>query len=214
MRARNVKSLAAGVLAGWGLVLAGIVLVEETTIPDWLVKPLQRPDTTGAADAIVVLGASAYEPCGLSLSALRRTMRGVDVWRRGRAPLLVLSGGPTRESGGRSISTIMADFARRLGATPETVVEEDRSRNTWENALYSSEILRKRGVRRVLLVTDSIHMRRAEGCFLRLGFDIERSSVPQVCVSSSNLDMLRGAVHEYAGWLYYAIKGYTTGPAR
>jgi uncharacterized SAM-binding protein YcdF (DUF218 family) len=55
-------------------------------------------------------------------------------------------------------------------------------------------------VRRILLVTDTIHMRRAEDCFRAYGLSIERASVPQVCVSSSNVDMLRAAVHEYLGW--------------
>lgn len=171
-------------------------------------RPLQRPNTSGNADAIVVLGADSWEPCGPNVSSLRRTFKGVELLRAGRAPLLVFTGGVTQASRGVPVAGAMADLARRLGVPSEAIVEERESTNTWENAQLARQVLRPRGVERVLIVTDSIHMRRAEACFLRAGFEVERASIPQVCVSSSNLGMLEGALHEYVGWLVYRKRGW------
>jgi uncharacterized SAM-binding protein YcdF (DUF218 family) len=203
----------AGWAAGAATIVSGILVLQVSSIADWLVRPLQRPDTHGLAEAIVVLGADAWEPCGPSVSAFRRTSEGVDLWRAGRAPLLVFTGGPTEASRGLPVASAMGDLARALGVPADAVLEETRSRNTRENAVRAYELLMPRGVHRVLVVTDSIHMRRAEASFARAGFEVERASVPQACVSSSNLAMLRSALHEYLGWLYYSYSGYVANPS-
>jgi uncharacterized SAM-binding protein YcdF (DUF218 family) len=199
------KSVGAGFFVAWLV----YVVLQVSTIADWLVEPLLRRSTDGPAEAIVVLGAGYYEPCGLNLHALRRTFRGVELYRKGRAPLLVFTGGRTQTSGEKSIAHEMGNLARSLGVPAENILEETESKTTWENALYTSSLLKSRSIHRVVLVTDSLHMRRAEACFRHFGFEIERASIPQVCVDSSNLEMLLQAFHEYVGSLYYWLKGYT-----
>jgi uncharacterized SAM-binding protein YcdF (DUF218 family) len=49
---------------------------------------------------------------------------------------------------------------------------ESRSRDTAEDAACSAEMLHKDGVRRILLVTDAMHMPRARLAFERAGFDV------------------------------------------
>ncbi len=202
------KSLIGGVLLAWGSYL----YLQVSVIPDWVVTPLHRPDTAGHADAIVVLGAGYFEPCGPNLFSLRRTFRAIRLYREGRAPIVVFTGGQSHTSGGKRIAHEMGELARQLGVPARDILEETESTTTWENARNASALLRERGIHRVLLVTDGIHMRRAEACFRHFGFTIERDSVPQVCVNSSNLDMLGEAFHEYLGSLYYSLKGYTSEP--
>jgi uncharacterized SAM-binding protein YcdF (DUF218 family) len=197
-----------GCLAGAAFLLAALTVLNVSDFPDWLVKPLLRPDTDGAAEAIVVLGADYWEPCGWSVSSFRRTVHGVRLWRQGRAPILLFTGGPTAASRGEPVAAAMADLAATFGVPRHAIEIESRSRNTWENAVMTAERLRARGTVRVVVVTDGIHMRRAEASFWKAGLTVERSSVPQSCVSSSNLAMLRSAVHEYAGWVYYRLKGW------
>ena len=95
-------------LLGLGLgALAPFVLgwaINSTTLADWLVTPLQRPDTTGPAEAIVVLGAGAYEPCGLNLASVRRTELAVRLFRSGRAPSVIFTGGPNPDTGGEPVA--------------------------------------------------------------------------------------------------------------
>jgi uncharacterized SAM-binding protein YcdF (DUF218 family) len=207
-RRRTIAILGLGVLVG--LLLPGVFarLVSLTGLADHVARPLQRPDTSGSADAIVVLGAGVDATCDLNDSAYRRTLLAVRLFQEGRSRSVVFTGGPTESSGGTPVSRHMADLARALGVPDGSIVEEDRSTSTWENAAFASELLRTSGASRILLVTDSLHMGRAERCFSSFGFAIERASVPPMCVSSSNVDLLRYAAREYAAWAWYAIRGH------
>jgi len=49
---------------------------------------------------------------------------------------------------------------------------EGRSRDTAENASFSAALLRADGVKRILLVTDAMHMPRARAAFERAGLDV------------------------------------------
>jgi uncharacterized SAM-binding protein YcdF (DUF218 family) len=197
-----------GCLVGVASLALALVALDASTLPDTLVKPLQRPDTEGKAEALVVLGAGYWEPCGLTPSAWQRTRHAVRLFHEGRAERVVLSGGPTQESAGVSIGAQMAELAVALGVPRERVLVETTSRNTHENAEAVAALLRAQGIGDVIVVTDSIHMRRAVACFRKAGLTVGRSSVPQVCVSSSNLAMLEAAAHEYLGYWYYRTKGW------
>jgi uncharacterized SAM-binding protein YcdF (DUF218 family) len=74
------------------------------------------------------------------------------------------------------------------------------------------------GIHRIILVTDAIHLRRAELCFRKQGFDI----IPSGCnygASQFNWSPLtflptpgaatsiRRALHEWIGILYYRVRG-------
>jgi len=69
-----------------------------------------------------------------------------------------------------------ADGARQLladlGFPVERVLWERRSRNTWENALFSKELAAPQPGERWLLVTSAFHMPRAVGCFRALGWEV------------------------------------------
>ena len=65
----------------------------------------------------------------------------------------------------------MADsMARDYGLNIRWLEEE--SRTTWENALFSAQLLQPQGVRRVVLVTQAWHMPRARWCFEQAGFEV------------------------------------------
>ena len=88
----------------------------------------------------------------------------------GKAKLLLLSGGAG--GNGRSEAQGMRVFAYALGVAPEHILLEETSRNTAENARFSAELLRERGVGRVLLVTSAMHMARAKVFFEREGIKV------------------------------------------
>jgi len=200
----------AGFLSAVALVSLIAAGVRHTRVPDLLALPLLLPDTTGQADAIVVPGAGVGETCVPNLAAIRRTMTAVRLLRQGRAPLVLFTGGRGPNGGPCPTAEIMADLARNLGADDDSVLLETASRTTWENALRSAPILRARGVERILLVTDCLHMRRAEACFRTMGFEVERASIPATDAYCGNASMLRSAAHEYLGIVYYRLKGYTS----
>jgi uncharacterized SAM-binding protein YcdF (DUF218 family)/lysophospholipase L1-like esterase len=200
-----------GVVLGIVLVFAVRTLVNHTTLADHLVGRLIPTDTDGPADAVVVLGAGIVGPCEPNLNAMRRVLLGVRVWRQHRAGTMLFTGG--RPPGSAcAVAAVMSRLAGDLGVPPEARLTEEASRTTHENAQLSAPVLRRLGVRRVLLVTDRLHMRRAEGAFAAEGFEVERASVPVYGSHADNVSMLTAGVREYVALLYYRHRGWLAGP--
>lgn len=124
---------------------------------------------TPAAEAIVVLGA-ALDAAGRPSPALRRrTLRGAALHAAGAAPLLVLSGGGV---GPRPEAAVMAEIAREAGVPPASLLLEERSADTFENALMTGALLRPRRIARVILVSDGYHLPRARFLFRLAGLAV------------------------------------------
>ena len=136
-------------------------------------------ESMSTAEAIVVLGGGTSEPPfapgGLPQlgASSNRLIYAARLFRAGKAPLILFSGGevPYVEAA-RVLSE--ADSASQLlqewGVPANAILLEGRSRNTRENALFSSAILHSRGISRILLVTSACHMPRASAVFGKLGF--------------------------------------------
>lgn len=129
------------------------------------------------ADAIVVLGGgiTAGPPTGPYPdlgAAADRVWHAARLYHAGKAPRLILSGGRLAWQGERlSEADAMRRFLTDLGVPAATLLSEDRSRSTRENALYSAELLQVHGFQRVLLVTSALHMPRALATFRAAGVD-------------------------------------------
>jgi lysophospholipase L1-like esterase len=102
----------------------------------------------------------------------------------------------------------MAQLARDVGV-PESAIRTERgSETTWENGRFTAPILRAEGVRRVLVITDRLHMRRAAGVFVRLGFDVELGAVPIYEGHYNNVSMLTAGAREVAALAYYKMRDW------
>lgn len=63
-------------------------------------------------------------------------------------------------------------FLRDTGVAADRIIVEGRSRNTYENAVYTRDIVQPKPGDRWLLVTSAYHMPRAMGLFRKAGFDV------------------------------------------
>jgi uncharacterized SAM-binding protein YcdF (DUF218 family) len=161
------------------------------------------------SDAIVVLGATVSPSGVLSAESTRRTDHAIDLYQQGFAPRLILLGG-TR-GGGPSEAQIRAKVARLHSIPAEAIVTESRARTTREEAARVEELARSRGVRTVLLVTNSGHMARARPLFERAGFEVHAAPSDtyfEPTAPESRLELMRGLLLEVLGWIYYRIAGY------
>ncbi len=105
------------------------------------------------ADAIIVLaGNSVY-----------RAPHGVELYRSGYAPRLIVSNEPVRTHGFDSTWLELKQLGlARLDVPDEAIVPITQiSGSTHEEALYSRDIMRNQGWRTAILVTDPFHTRRA-----------------------------------------------------
>jgi uncharacterized SAM-binding protein YcdF (DUF218 family) len=125
-----------------------------------------RPDP---AQAIVVLGAAQYDgrPSPVLESRLRHALA---LYRDGRAPTLVVTGG--RQVGDRyTEATAGYNWLRRHGVRDGVILKEVKGRNTWESLAAVARFLRPRGVSDVILVSDASHSLRLRGVSDEVGLD-------------------------------------------
>ena len=120
---------------------------------------------------------------------------------------------------GASEAELLRDWLRSRGLPANRVLAEPGSRNTAENARESAAIARKRGWKKVILITSAFHMRRAELCFRRVGLatipypaDYLANRIapgPEAFFpTSAGLIKSTIAVKEYLGLIAYRVRGY------
>jgi uncharacterized SAM-binding protein YcdF (DUF218 family) len=145
--------------------------------------------------------------------SLERERAGGALFRRLQLPVLV-TGGVLR-LGNPPIAAVMAQSLHDDFQIPVRWVEP-RSRDTWENAEYSAQMLRTNDIGSVYLVTHAWHMRRALLAFHRFGINVIPAPVQLDRYPGLSLfDLLPQvygwqityyAVHEWLGFADYALR--------
>ena len=143
------------------------------------------PGAAESADIIIVLGAGLREDGRPGPALTRRSRHAAALWRQGVAPLVLCAGGQS-EDYPRSEAAACREILLGAGLPAESILTEERSRSTEENAIYSRLILDRLRLSRVVLVSDSYHMLRARWLFQLQGIDALTSPVSQ--------DRIRGAL--------------------
>jgi len=93
----------------------------------------------------------------------------LEWWKRFPHAKLIMSTGDNQGLGIPN-SRVMAKYAMRLGLPRENVIEENRSRNTYQNLLYSMEIIERENLKQPTLVTLDLYTRRAVATARKLGW--------------------------------------------
>lgn len=189
--------------------ILGLAIAGFSPLANILLQPLEdRFEAPGnlpeRVDGIILLGGG--------LETLVTTTRGVpalneagdrlttfaSLARRYPDARLIVSGG----AGGllyRDLAEadVTMTLMRGLGLDTRRLELEARSRDTFENALYSREMADPQPGERWLLVTSAFHMPRAVGCFRRAGFAV--TAVPTDYRTRGRQDRVR--------WFYSASEG-------
>ncbi len=174
-------------------------------------------------EMIVVLAAERYENAPeyggvdrVGLNTLSRLRYAVKLQRRTGLPLLV-SGGAVfedREPLAELMKTCLIEF---FAVDPAIISVESKSRNTRENAQYSKAILDARGINTIMLVTGSLHIKRAANAFRREHLKVIPAPTHFVTFGGAmdrglwawlprNRKVSYDAVHELIGGLWYRIR--------
>jgi uncharacterized SAM-binding protein YcdF (DUF218 family) len=222
-----------GLAAAFGfLSLATLVTASLPVVSNALVSSLERgfppadPASAPTAGAIVVLGGSlaAGTPPRRGpelVDASDRILHAARLYRAGKAPVVIPSGGRLPWSAAaRTEAAEMADLLVEWGVPRAAIVEEAAARTTSENAVEMVKLLRTRGIRRILLVTSSLHMRRALASFRAEGLEAIPSPCDALVATSGNkrsvfsfipspgaLEKTHAALWEHLGLAYYRVTG-------
>jgi uncharacterized SAM-binding protein YcdF (DUF218 family) len=111
------------------------------------------------ADAAVVLGAAVWSQ-GVSPVFRERINHAIELYRRGRVHKIIFTGGqgnrnePTEAAAART-------YAVSNGISPRDIIIEQRSHTTYENLVNAKQLADTHGLKKVLIVSDPMHMKRA-----------------------------------------------------
>jgi len=214
--------------------MAGLTWVLAWSLPAtsiWLggilenAYPPADPQQTAQADAIIVLGGNtannrrnwflAYDKD----TAISRLDTAEMLYKSGKAPLLLLSGGALE--GHVSEAQGLAYQLRQRGIPEQAMILENESRNTYENALYSKRFMEQHGLNTALLVTSALHMPRSIAVFTQQGMHVFPAGNPgQIYLSDTEnglskwlpnlraLEASRSILKEYIGLAVYRLRGW------
>ncbi len=185
--------------------LAFVLLSAFTPLPNVLNRSVATLPRLEPADAIVVLG-GGRGPNG----RLARALHGITLYRQGLAPLLVFSGPPPDRGPGEA--EVRATIARSLGIPSAGLLTLAGAHTTHEEADRTRALLWAKGVRRVLLVTDALHMGRAQRVFYRAGFEVLPAPVEELSSAArgprGRLELMYRVLGELLARGYYRVAGY------
>jgi uncharacterized SAM-binding protein YcdF (DUF218 family) len=231
--------LALGVLRCWRsggrrgfplVVLPTLAFLAVAVLPlgEWVAAPLEARfpavrELPARVDGVVVLGGAidtesslAHGQVALNDAAERLTTAAM-LARRYPAARLVLSGGNGEIlAGTTSEASLMAELLAGLGVERDRLVLEDRSRNTFENAVDAKALAQPEPGQTWLLVTSAAHMPRAMGCFRHAGWAITafpvdyhtgRALTPDRFELADDLALFDHAAREWAGLVAYRARG-------
>ena len=107
-----------------------------------------------------------------------RSLHAAELYRRAGHRWVIPSGGKSDpDIPGPTLAEGAGDLLLRLGVAHDDLLLENQSRTTYENAICCRDLLAKREIRRIVLVTDATHMPRAARCFRAVGFEV----IPAPC---------------------------------
>jgi uncharacterized SAM-binding protein YcdF (DUF218 family) len=193
-------------------------------------------DPVPQADAIVVLGGGTESvqyprPMVETNSAGDRVLYAAKLYKEGKAPHILLSGGNISWYESRSTTPAyeMASLLKLMDIPEEALWLQPKSRNTHEDALFSSQMLKEKGIRRVLLVTSAQHMLRSVKLFQHEGIEVIPTPVdytvtqtgwtglfspdPQTVLVNlmpgvGSLSLTSSILKEYIGLWVYHLRGW------
>lgn len=175
-------------LAGLGLLL----LIWAASLVAVLVW--ERHDQSRPVGAIVVLGAAQY--VGRPSPVLRaRLDHAIDLWRRGLAPIMIVTGG-TGTGDTTSEAAVSQRYAAHRGVPPEKILLETEGRTTSESMAGVAALMGGQGRRDVLLVSDPFHMLRLTILARRHGLQPYASPTPTSPIAASPSERWKYALSE------------------
>jgi uncharacterized SAM-binding protein YcdF (DUF218 family) len=170
------------------LAVIGIWLLSLVLVIIWQGIDTQRP-----AHAIVVLGAAQWD--GKPSPVLRaRVDHAVNLWRRGLAPTLVMTGGQG-EGDTTSEAAVERRYAMSKGVPGHSIRVEMAGRSTAESLRNVAEMMGK-DARDVILVSDPFHMLRLSILARRFGLLPRTSPTPTSRISANFSESVRYTLSE------------------
>ncbi|MCX8569359.1 MULTISPECIES: YdcF family protein [Hyphomicrobiales] len=160
-----------------------LALATWTSLGSLMLNPLEerfpRPPQPARVDGIVVLGGGFEGAINLARGGYElnsggdRMVETAVLARRYPDAKVVISGGTgTLVLEGEGDADTAPRLLEALGVSRDRMILEGRSRNTYENAVFSKEMVTPKPGETWLLVTSAFHMPRSMALFAKAGFQV------------------------------------------
>ena len=165
-------------------------------------------------------GGETYDQIGPH--SMMRLYRAFQVYEKSGIEIII-AGGNVYDQPGKSISDVMGKVLESWGVPPEMIRIEEKSKTTWDNAVYSLNMIDE-NVKNIILITSALHMSRSYTTFQRVIEEKGRTDIKLIpypgdyrvenvplsfasfLPSSGSLDTFSAAFHEWLGNLFYRLK--------
>jgi len=179
-------------------------------------------------DGIIVLGgftgngmvAESRDQYGLGGSAERFTAAMALAQQLPKTPILFSGFSDAFISTGWRESDSIRDLIHQLGGLNTTVLYEENSQNTYENAVNGRQVFAAEPGTNWILITSASHMPRAVGSFAAAGwtgiipypvdYQTPKSGYVKLWDIGYGVSLMRHSLHEYSGLLVYYLSGRST----
>ena len=177
---------------------------EDRTKVNWLTN-----------NVIVLLGAgtqklqSGIEPTFFSYGRISETARLYnDCVQNFTECNVIVSGGDTLKNG-ESEAEVYKSYLLDLGVVAKDIIEDSKSMNTWQNAQFTSDLIKTKSYNSVVLVTSGLHLQRSELYFSHFGVNTIPVRADYMGAKLSmiplwyNFAVMDVAIHEWLGFYRY-----------
>lgn len=153
-----------------------------------------------------------------------RITHALQLYRMGKIKQILISGGQgLNPVNPQSEAELLQRFLIMTGMPESDILIEDQSKNTAQNALFTRDFLEKNKIstdQEFLLITSAFHMKRAKGCFDKVGlktelfptdyysYDVKYDIPALIFPSADSLTYWHKLVKEWIGIAVYSLIGY------
>jgi uncharacterized SAM-binding protein YcdF (DUF218 family) len=158
-------------------------------------------------DAAIVLGAAVW---GNDVSPVfrERINHAIDLYRTGKVRKIIFTGG----QGNRNELTEAAEarqYAIENGIPQTDILVEEKSHTTYENLVNAKQVADANGLKKVLIVSDPMHMKRAVSMASDIGLEAYPSPTPTTRYQGWKSQM-GSLVHETYYYFGYLVRKVLT----
>lgn len=150
-----------------------------------------------------------------------RLLQAIDLYHQKKIKKFFITGGSGSFTNREMKEALLLEkYMAEIGIPENDICIETESKNTYENAIYTAQILSREPNKKLLLITSAVHLRRSIGCFKKAGinakpystdrkagprkFNIGHLFVPDV----GALSLWTIFLHEFFGYIVYKVMGY------
>ncbi len=188
-------------LLGIGIVLLFVIWSSWNIFIDDVNKHLE-PTGKQKFDVIVVLGARAYVNGAYNPCLYARAKQGALLYSTGQAKKIMVTGGNDREDG-QNESAVMMKMLKELKIPPSVVLMESKATSTYQNLLFSQDIMKKNKMKTAIFVSEYYHLPRVGKVAEKLGIQHALSQAGDSACWNNWKYLSYVSIREMFAYIYY-----------